>query len=146
MPASSITSFVLFFAKQITSGRISVPTNYHLKFHVRLVDPVGSETLSDQWGNIVLPVPRTNRALLPNGSRWRDAGKTQLHTLTPGGGALRCWGWGVGEEAFPPDVEIRDLEGSHCFKMYLEDFPGGPVAKTPRSQCRGPRFHPWSGN
>lgn len=26
------------------------------------------------------------------------------------------------------------------------DFPGGPVAKTPCSQCRGPRFHLWSGN
>ena len=25
------------------------------------------------------------------------------------------------------------------------DFPGGPVAKTLRSQCRGPRFNPWSG-
>ena len=24
------------------------------------------------------------------------------------------------------------------------DFPGGPVAKTPCSQCRGPRFHLWS--
>ena len=26
------------------------------------------------------------------------------------------------------------------------DFPGGPVAKTPHSQSRGPGFHPWSGN
>ena len=26
------------------------------------------------------------------------------------------------------------------------DFPVGPVAKTPDSQCRGPSFHPWSGN
>ena len=26
------------------------------------------------------------------------------------------------------------------------DFPGGPVAKTPGSQCRAPRFDPWSGN
>ena len=26
------------------------------------------------------------------------------------------------------------------------DFPGGPVAKTPRFQCRVPRFNPWSGN
>jgi len=26
------------------------------------------------------------------------------------------------------------------------DFPGGPVDKTPGSQCRRPRFHPWSGN
>ena len=26
------------------------------------------------------------------------------------------------------------------------DFPGGPVAKILCSQCRGPRFDPWSGN
>ena len=26
------------------------------------------------------------------------------------------------------------------------DFPGGPVVKTPHSQCRGPGFDPWSGN
>ena len=26
------------------------------------------------------------------------------------------------------------------------DFPGGPVAKTPYSQCRGPMYHCWSGN
>ena len=25
------------------------------------------------------------------------------------------------------------------------NFPGGPVAKTPRSQGRGPRFDHWSG-
>ena len=30
--------------------------------------------------------------------------------------------------------------------VLLGDFPGGPVAKTPRSQCRGPRSDPWSGN
>ena len=26
----------------------------------------------------------------------------------------------------------------------IKDFPGGPVAKTLRSQCRGPRFNSWS--
>ena len=26
------------------------------------------------------------------------------------------------------------------FKMKIWDFPGGPVVKTPCSQCRGPRF------
>ena len=26
------------------------------------------------------------------------------------------------------------------------DFPGGPVAKTQPSQCRGPGFNPWSGD
>ena len=27
-----------------------------------------------------------------------------------------------------------------------ETFPGGPVAKTKRFQCRRPRFDSWSGN
>ena len=31
-------------------------------------------------------------------------------------------------------------------KMKMRDFAGGPVAKTPSSQCRGPGFDPWSGN
>ena len=26
------------------------------------------------------------------------------------------------------------------------DVLGDPVAKPPSSQCRGPGFHPWSGN
>ena len=25
-------------------------------------------------------------------------------------------------------------------------IPGSPVAKTPSSQCKGPRFNPWLGN
>ena len=35
-------------------------------------------------------------------------------------------------------TEVQDL--------YTRDFPGGPVGKTPCSQCRGPGFDPWSGN
>ena len=31
-------------------------------------------------------------------------------------------------------------------EMEIWDFPGGPVAKTPRSQFRRPGFSPWSGN
>ena len=31
-------------------------------------------------------------------------------------------------------------------KIKNRDFPGGPVVKTPRSQCRGPQIDPWSGN
>ena len=38
--------------------------------------------------------------------------------------------------------QISKLEKS---KSNLEKFPGGPVAKTPHSQCRGSRFNPWSG-
>ena len=31
-------------------------------------------------------------------------------------------------------------------KAGCQDFPGGPVAKTLCSPCRGPGFDPWSGN
>ena len=31
-------------------------------------------------------------------------------------------------------------------KLRKQDFPGGPVAKTPRSQCRGPGFNLRAGN
>ena len=31
-------------------------------------------------------------------------------------------------------------------KTTFRDFPGDLVAKTLHSQCRGPGFHPWSGN
>ena len=33
----------------------------------------------------------------------------------------------------------------HISNLYW-DFPGGPVAKTPHSQCRGSRLDAWSGN
>ena len=33
------------------------------------------------------------------------------------------------------------------FKNTIDgDFSGGPVGKTPHSQCTGPGFDPWSGN
>ena len=47
-------------------------------------------------------------------------------------------------------VNINIYKQSWHFKITNEkregDFAGGPVTKTPRSQCRGPEFDPWSGN
>ena len=34
----------------------------------------------------------------------------------------------------------------HNYDGHIQDFPGGPVAKTPSSQRRGLGFDPWSGN
>ena len=42
-------------------------------------------------------------------------------------------------------MELLWSEGS-VLKLDCGDFPGGPVAETPSSQCRGPGFHLWSGN
>ena len=38
------------------------------------------------------------------------------------------------------------LHFTSILKKAYRDFPGGTMVKTPRSQCRGPRFDPWSGN
>ena len=50
-----------------------------------------------------------------------------------------------------PFIEKAILPPLNCFCSFVKiqlgrDFSGGPAVKTPRSQCRGPRFDPWSGN
>ena len=41
----------------------------------------------------------------------------------------------------------NDLKGcGQSARKWQGDFPGGLVAKTPNSLCRGPEFHLWSGN
>ena len=39
------------------------------------------------------------------------------------------------------------LDDKSCYQKRRERyFSGGPVTKTPCSQCRGPGFNPWPGN
>ena len=65
--------------------------------------------------------------------------------------------WPVGEEKLTtPWVvgEIQEKWWAQCWgtgrisvvKKSIKDFPGGPMTKTPRSQCRGPGFDPWLEN
>ena len=53
--------------------------------------------------------------------------------------------WGL-----PPEIGVSHVgstaAGKEVVSSAMGDFPGSPVAKTPWSQCRGPRFDPWSGN
>ena len=57
---------------------------------------------------------------------------------------------GPGVERIEPSMAyICHLWRSQIYyvsKKTLRDFPGGPVAKTLSSQCKGPRFDPWSEN
>ena len=43
---------------------------------------------------------------------------------------------------------IKKFSGVVSFsqQILIQDFPGGPVVKTPCSQCRGPGLEPWSRN
>ena len=47
----------------------------------------------------------------------------------------------------PGETGTPSRENNRCrwgqIRGALQDLPGGLVAKTPRSQCRGPGFHPW---
>ena len=42
--------------------------------------------------------------------------------------------------------EEMQIDGQQADEKMLRDFPGDAVDETPRSQCRGPRFDPWSEN
>ena len=44
------------------------------------------------------------------------------------------------------DRRQLEEETTDHVKDLCRDFPGHPVAKSPCSQCRGPRFNPWLGN
>ena len=54
-------------------------------------------------------------------------------------------GFGWPEPARPLDlplIEVGKTNGEMGLKQATRDFPGGPVAKTLRFQCRGPGFDP----
>ena len=62
--------------------------------------------------------------------------------------------WPLAHSSFSVDVSQWPFTLTSGFQKlqapirYREswDFPGGPMAKIPCSQCRGPGFNPWSGN
>ena len=43
-------------------------------------------------------------------------------------------------------VVVTTLEELVTEESWKGDLPGGPVVKTPLSQCRGTGFEPWEGN
>ena len=77
---------------------------------------------------------------------WSMDQPVRLHTITGIQGG-QFWSW---ESIFKTFIAIWQnyfMNGeSNNLKFKLGYFPGGPVAKTLPSQCRGPRFEPWSRN
>ena len=51
-----------------------------------------------------------------------------------------------GGNAGKASLVFKEKRGKQILKEVPRDVPGGPVAKTLSSQCRGPRFNPWSGS
>ena len=48
--------------------------------------------------------------------------------------------------AFATSLSGKLFPNNFILKLINSNFPGGPVSKTSCSQCRGPRFDPWSEN
>ena len=67
----------------------------------------------------------------------------------------RMWGSGKSGRASWPSLrdasetfsnpEYVQSAVGHAFRNSLQDFPGGPVVKTPCFHCRGHGFDPWLG-
>ena len=67
-------------------------------------------------------------------------------TLFP---AAFFWTKSPAETGSSPKLERTSGSEDHGLREMRTNqrgFPGGPVDKTPHSQCRGSRFHPWSRN
>ena len=94
-------------------------------------------------------------------SQTRDSWANLLGSSPPDGQRSTDRSWAQPEgESFLTDKKLLMVKppssssSGHQQKGYLElnveayfgDFPGDPVVKTPCSQCRRPRFNPWSGN
>ena len=78
--------------------------------------------------------PGTTPALLP----WDHNEHGPSEILKEGGPAAECAG------GFTCAVERSWLSPYHQGYVLWGDFPGGSVAETLCSQCRGPGFDPWS--
>ena len=61
----------------------------------------------------------------------------------------QCWDWDSthwGESTTVCLPSVSNQCKKFNLRIWFRDFPGGPIAKTPCFQCRGPEFNPWSGN
>ena len=52
----------------------------------------------------------------------------------------------IGRAIISQGLSALEMVSKLQLKLPPGDFPGGPVAKTPCSQCKGPELDPWSGN
>ena len=50
-------------------------------------------------------------------------------------------GWGLKENGRCSLIKKKEKKYIYIYIYLAQDLPGGPVAKTPSSQCRGPRFN-----
>ena len=95
-----------------------------------------------RMAKIWLPIPRINKYVEQIEFSYVTGGNVKPLWKTAGPQVLKhnvC-------KHYDPIILAQEEEVYMSIKKKYGDFPGGPVAKVPSSQCRGPRFNPRSGN
>ena len=106
-----------------------------------------------------LAVLLRKKAEEPPSLPWAGAPSGAFPLLQAGGASrvsyLLLWNkspqtWGLHDGTYhPPASTARSgphIQGAAVKASAGGHFPGGPVVKSARSQCRGPSFDPWSGD
>ena len=96
----------------------------------------GNPRLSLAYCTCPPPLPPTAQLLLPHEYRSLFLLGLTAHSQGVSGGRKKLLQRHIGVEGRGNLMRISSIESE------LRDFPGGPGAKTPRSQCRGSGFDP----
>ena len=110
--------------------------------------PDGSCLLTfPQTPELAKPLERAGRCVWGVASHWT------IYLYLPWRSQWICWKHGTSnsdvhswQNALWPHLDGGTWQTGRRIKNTPSgDFPAGPGTKTPRSQCRTPGFHPWSG-
>lgn len=102
-------------------------------------------TLTQRHPGSLLTRPVARPGWPPSPGRYHCWGElqgavVQLQEKEPVKPACSCGG------GWNPEITSCCLRVFFLKSTIIWTFPGGPGARTPRSQCSGLRFDPWSGN
>ena len=118
----------------------------HCPWHLTIVSSLVSQ---DNLMLLVFMSPPLNRegGLPIRRSEERDWAISSCSAASVGGSSWNSPMGSLWRSSFPS----RRLGKACAYDQAIKkgrgwDFPGGPAVKTLCSQCRGPRFNPWSGN
>ena len=126
--------------------RAEVVASGGTRLWLRKLSPSFHDTPRSHWASHRLPAPphQSQPAFYEVGLTDGAGGsQPRADVVSTGGGDQQTFSPLVTSCQTPTSAGPRFLL---CKMGYSRDFPGGPVVKTPRFQCRGRGFDPWWGN
>ena len=92
------------------------------------------------------PSPASQQLCYLEQEQWRKSCH-HVHRIILRTFSKACWFLMMGIHSwYEAESRRRKLLPAFIIKWHVGDFPVGPVARSPRSQCRGLGFNSWPGN